>query len=333
MSSRPTNLALLGLLLAALLTGGLAYATGTGWARWPVVAHGVSGLAIVVLTPWKSAIVTRSRERGGYDRASSVMLSVLVAITVVSGILFVTAGRGLRYGPLNAMQVHVGAALLTIPFAVHHIVAHGLLPRRRDLSRRSFLRAAGLGGVAAVASGAVEGANRILGLPGADRRFTGSHEVGSGGGSFPTTQWFNDPTPDSDREAWRRRLNTGERTVDIGYLGLAPRASVTAVLDCTSGWHSSQTWEGVTVAELVGEAPGNSILVTSATGYSRRFPRADADNLLLAIAVAGESLTAGHGAPARLVAPGRRGFWWVRWVAAIEVSDRSWWLQPPFPLT
>jgi hypothetical protein len=31
--------------------------------------------------------------------------------------------------------------------------------------------------------------------------------------------------------------------------------------------------------------------------------------------------------------PGRRGFWWVKWVVSIEVDRAPWWRQPPFPLT
>ena len=27
-----------------------------------------------------------------------------------------------------------------------------------------------------------------------------------------------------------------------------------------------------------------------------------------------------------------RGFWWVKWVVAVEVSDAPPWLQPPSPL-
>jgi DMSO/TMAO reductase YedYZ molybdopterin-dependent catalytic subunit len=34
-----------------------------------------------------------------------------------------------------------------------------------------------------------------------------------------------------------------------------------------------------------------------------------------------------------LVVPGRRGFWWVKWVTAVDVNDEPWWWQPPFPLT
>jgi DMSO/TMAO reductase YedYZ molybdopterin-dependent catalytic subunit len=332
-SARRTNLALLLALGVAVVTGAVSYATGTRWARWPVTAHGMAGLAIVLLAPWKAAFAGRARRRAGYDRASSVMLAVLVAVTVISGILFVTAGRGLRYGPFNAMQVHVGAALLAIPLAVHHIVSHRLLPRRTDLSRRNLLRVAGLGGAAAVTYGVVEGVNRVLGLPGGGRRFTGSYEVGSGGGAFPTTQWFNDSVPEIRPEEWRLTVDTGSRIIELSLADLSSTTTVTAVLDCTSGWYSEQAWRGVPLADLMGDADGNSIVVRSATGYSRRFPRSDADGLLLATHLGGDPLSAGHGAPARLVAPGRRGFWWVKWVVAVEVSDRSWWLQPPFPLT
>ena len=73
--------------------------------------------------------------------------------------------------------------------------------------------------------------------------------------------------------------------------------------------------------------------MVSATGYSRSFPIEDASKLLLATRVAGDALSPGHGYPARIVAPGRRGFWWVKWVTRIEISDRPWWLQLPFPPT
>ena len=73
-------------------------------------------------------------------------------------------------------------------------------------------------------------------------------------------------------------------------------------------------------------------MVRSVTGFWVRLPVRDLDHLLLATAVGGEPLTAGHGFPLRLVAPGRRGYWWVKWVRRVEVVDSPWWLQPPVPL-
>ena len=73
-------------------------------------------------------------------------------------------------------------------------------------------------------------------------------------------------------------------------------------------------------------------MVTSVTGYRRRFPVADAHALWLATGFQGRPLTAGTGAPVRLVAPNRRGFWWVKWVASVELSDIPAAAQFPFPL-
>ena len=85
---------------------------------------------------------------------------------------------------------------------------------------------------------------------------------------------------------------------------------------------------------LVGDDDdARSLVVVSSTGYGRRFPIADAGSMLLATRAGGIPLSAGHGFPARLVAPGRRGFWWVKWVERVETSGTPWWWQSPFPLT
>jgi DMSO/TMAO reductase YedYZ molybdopterin-dependent catalytic subunit len=81
-----------------------------------------------------------------------------------------------------------------------------------------------------------------------------------------------------------------------------------AVLDCTNGWYAEQTWSGTRLDQLLPAGARGSVVVTSATGYRRRSPAAGASTLLLATHVGGKPLSAGHGAPVRLVAPGRRGF-------------------------
>jgi DMSO/TMAO reductase YedYZ molybdopterin-dependent catalytic subunit len=112
---------------------------------------------------------------------------------------------------------------------------------------------------------------------------------------------------------------------------------VRAALDCTGGWYAVQDWRGTRLDRLLADVgadlpEGGSVDVVSRTGYRRRLPLRDAEHLLLATSAGGEPLSDGHGAPVRLVAPGRRGFWWVKWVQRIEVVDAPWWQQPPFPL-
>jgi DMSO/TMAO reductase YedYZ molybdopterin-dependent catalytic subunit len=57
----------------------------------------------------------------------------------------------------------------------------------------------------------------------------------------------------------------------------------------------------------------------SVTGYRWSLPLDEARTALLATGVGDETLAHAHGAPARLVAPNRRGFQWVKWVVRLEV--------------
>ena len=208
------------------------------------------------------------------------------------------------------------------------------------LERRSFLRLAGLGvaGLALWRTGEIAAA--VLDLPGEDRRFTGSYERKSfAGNSFPTTSWLNDDPDPVAKDGWRLNV-TGlvRRDLDLGLDDLTRSGDkVTAVLDCTGGWHSTQEWQGAPLKDVLqaaGVEPGaGSITVRSVTGYQRRFSLAEADRYLLATHVGGDPISHGHGAPLRLVAPGKRGFEWVKWVVSIHVNDTGKWWQPPLPLS
>ena len=341
MAGRRTNIALFALLAVALATGFLAYALGGTGAGAVVVVHGVVGLGILLLAPWKSIIARRGMRRQRPGSWASVTFAVLVAGTILFGILHAT-GLAVAAGPVTAMQVHVGAALLSIPFAAWHVVSRRVRARRTDLSRRNLLRAGALAGGAGLLWAGTEGLVGVASLPGDGRRFTGSYERGSLAPSeMPVTQWLNDRVPQVDVGAWRLEV-----VVDDGLAappGIARPWSyeelagfhdrVRATLDCTGGWYAEQDWEGVWLARLLPETvEGRSVAVTSVTGYPRRFPISDLDGLLLAIRAGGRPLDPGHGFPARIVAPGRRGFWWVKWVARLELSATPWWWQWPFPV-
>jgi len=328
-AGRRTNLALIAALIGSFVSGWLAFGIGT-----PVpsaitsVTHGVLGLALVVLIPWKNVVVGRAPRKA---ILSLLLLGVLV-LCVVAGVVAVLGGFR-TYAGLTPMQWHVGAALIAVPRLAWHVVRHRRRqgPRGSDLSRRSLLQTAGLAAGAGVAYLLVEGVGRLTGAPAADRRETGSHEVDPA--QMPLTIWLFDDVPALDPAL--HEVTVDEQSYTNPVLSQQPTATeFVATLDCTNGWYARATWRGVRLADLLEPTrvrAASSIRVTSTTGYARRFPAGDARELWLATELNGRPLTPGHGAPVRLVAPGRRGFWWVKWVDAVELSDDPWWWQSPFP--
>lgn len=305
-ATRAVNVTILSLLVVATGTGVLAFAVGSpGPARWVTGVHAASGLGLLLLLPAKSRISRRGLRRPGRSRkVIGLVLAVLVLAVVGSGLLHAFGGWTTYLG-LLPMQVHVGASVGAGALLAAHLRVHRRRVRVRatDVDRRRALLGTGI-----VAGAAVLGVT----VPGVARRETGSHRLTA----LPVTQWMFDPVP------------RGAPSVDLAGL---PVVTVRAVIDCTGGWYSEQEWTGVPVAAL-GLRPSASIDVVSATGYRRRFPASEAGSLLLATHVGGRALRPGNGAPVRLVAPGRRGFWWVKWVERVEAVDEPWWAQPPFPL-
>jgi Oxidoreductase molybdopterin binding domain len=341
-AGRRTNLGLLCLLVLAGSTGVLAYGVGVpGPSRWVVAVHGAAGLGLLLLVPWKSVVVRRARRRPLPERAptAAVALGVSVVLTVTTGVLHAVgvAGPWPALGGLGALTLHVAAAIIALPLLVVHAWGRRQRPRGTDLTRRSLLRTAALGLGAAALWSAAEGTLRLTGSPGGRRRATGSHERGTGDpAAMPVTQWFTDTVPDTSPDAIE--LVAGGRRMRIAVSDLDRGDRVRAVLDCTGGWFAEQDWSGTRLDSLLAEVAGDevaedgSVDVVSQTGFRRRLPLRDAGSLLLATRAGGEPLSLGHGAPVRLVAPGRRGFWWVKWVRRVEVVDAPWWAQPPFPL-
>ncbi|HEX9095680.1 MAG TPA: molybdopterin-dependent oxidoreductase [Candidatus Dormibacteraeota bacterium] len=331
---RWTNLALFVLLGVAFTTGWVAFFYSTAPSRASLIVHAVSGYAIVVLTPWKAVIATRGIQRRRRGWWASLVFTGLVIASVTAGILHST-GLLLGIGPFSAMEVHVGAALAAIPFVVWHVIARRIPMRAVDLSRRSLLRAGTLAASAGLAYGAGEVVVRLLSLPGSTRRFTGSYEYGSlQPAQLPVTQWLFDSVPSVDPAAWRLTVRTVNSMREWTYAELlAYDDRVQATLDCTGGFYSTQDWSGVWLSRLLpaGERVG-SLLARSLTGYDRRFAIEEAGRLLVATRLGGMPLDPGHGFPVRIVAPDRRGYWWVKWVTAITTDELPSWFQLPFPI-
>lgn len=328
---RRTNLALAVLLVIAVVTGLASQAIGVDWLLDTAVVHGAAALGILLLAPWKSIVVRRGLRKRRPTRVFSLILLALVLITLVSGLLH-SFGDISRIGPLTVMQVHVGGAVLALGLAVDHFRRHPVKPRHFDLDRRAFLRTSALSAAAAGLWLTWEGTLQALQTPGSERRFTGMHERGSHDPArLPVTSWFGDQVPGIDPEGWT--VEVAGRRLSLTDLEAMRQDTFPAILDCTGGWYSTQEWSGVRLDRLIDPTGHRSFVAWSATGYARRFPVSDLESTWLVTRLGGEPLSPGHGFPARIVAPVRRGFWWVKWVTRVEPSPVPWWFQSPFPLT
>jgi molybdopterin-dependent oxidoreductase-like protein protein len=338
--SRRTNLGVFAIVLASTITGLATFLAGAHSMWWLFWLHGAIGFALVSLLWWKGKVIfrgLRSRWPSWTSWLSLLTLGILIAI-IGSGVWSAMA-RGGKLGPWGMLEVHVGGALIIIPLFVAHLIGRWVPPAKRDLSRRVLLRAGALAGAGLVVRVASEGVTKAASLAGTERRFTGSHLIGEPGEDFPDVSWlFDNPKP-IDAANWRLEIaGHVDNPFSVAYAELAggDLEREAATIDCTGGWYSKQHWEGVRLGSLLDRAGvrdgARSIAVTSVSGYRRAYPIAEARTLLLALRVAGEPLDHGHGFPARIVAPGRRGYWWVKWVRTIEASAQPSWLQPPVPL-
>ena len=337
------NIALVVLFVAELLTGYLGLTHSNPEWIGAMHLHRIFGFSILALFLWKSRNILGSlRTRRNWQVARGTMVSSVVLLTG----LLVVVGLGLAWshlGPYDWMgfsgtTIHMNLAWMLIPLLLWHTFRHWISLRTRYLAdRRHALRVVALALAGLMLWRTAELTNVLAAGPGATRRYTGSYP--EDGADFPVTMWLNDRPPFVDTEEWRLRVDG--HVANPFEMGLAElqgwEHKLTATLDCTGGWHTTRQWAGVSVTELLARAqpkPGAaSITIRSRTGYFRRYSLDEASRALLASRVDGSPLSAGHGFPARMVEPHKRGYDWVKWVDSITVNDTGKFWQPPLPLT
>jgi DMSO/TMAO reductase YedYZ molybdopterin-dependent catalytic subunit len=317
---------LVGLLFAS---GVLTLFAGAPGDVWVFAVHGAGGFALGAVLSWKLRRVwprvVRPERWDRHTGAGLAALSLVVA-TLVSGVGW-SSGADVQAAGYGLLNWHFAlGAVLTLTVGTH-LVLRAKPIRRRDLAgRRQFLQAGAVAAGAYAVWWAQRPVSAWVGLRGAKRRFTGSYEAGSfAGNDFPATSWVADhPRPLS---ANHRLEVVGEvdRPLRLRPADLDAGDELVATLDCTGGFYSRQHWRGVRIGRLLDRAgakgAGTHLRVISHTGYRWSFDTADAREFLLAVAVGGQPLSHEHGAPVRLVAPGRRGFQWVKWVERIELHE------------
>ena len=325
MTPRGTDWSLALLVALGLATGLSTWFAGSRQSAWVFAAHAALGTALALVLVWKLRrvwvrVVTPARWDGRTGAGLGALLLVVAALG--SGGAWST-GANVAAGGMSLLVWHGVLGLLLGVIVLGHALARARPLRAADVrSRRQFLAATAVGAASVAAWALQRPAQRALDLAGARRRFTGSYATA--GGDFPVTSWVADAPKPLDPAAYRLAV-AGEvhRPRVFTAADLDRGDELVATLDCTGGFASTQRWRGARLGRLLDQAgvtdSGAHVRVVSHTGYRWSFALHDARDLLPATHPGGEPLSHGHGAPARLVVPGHRGFQWVKWVTRVEV--------------
>ncbi len=227
---------------------------------------------------------------------------------------------------IGALVVHIAVKLPVVRAALAPRPADDPEPAGDALSRRGFLRTAGLASTAAVlltVGGTVPWLRRVsLFAP----------RTGDGPQGIPINKSAHAAgvTQTATDAAYRLEVVYGDTALSLSrddLLGMRQQTSGLPIA-CVEGWSAHGEWTGVRLRDLldaVGAPRGHEVVVTSlqqrgpfrVTHLPHQF--ADDDLTLLALVLNGEALSVDHGFPCRLIAPDRPGVLQTKWVARLEV--------------
>jgi hypothetical protein len=332
MRARIVDWSLLILVLLGVITGLCSFLVGDSQGRLLFVAHGALGIALAGVLVAKLRRVTPLVISPRHQRlvmVAGMLTAIAASVTVGIGLWWVVVQSPIDYP--NGMILHTTAGFVLLGACLWHLVLRYRPLTKRDVrDRRSLLQLMAI----LVGSGAIwaglETTQHAVGTPGSRRRFTGSRLASDAVGEpFPVTMWMFDRPDPVDLESYVLEVSGAVNIplrVDMDELSQLAQSRLRATLDCTGGWYSEQEWRGVLVGELLAQAQPQAaalfVRFRSVTGYRWSLPLVEAANTILATHVGDAALSHGHGAPLRLVAPGRRGFQWVKWVVSVEVLEQ-----------
>jgi DMSO/TMAO reductase YedYZ molybdopterin-dependent catalytic subunit len=313
----------------AFVTGIISLVSGHLGEWFIFVLHGMAGFWLLVLLWGKLRRVwPRLIHPRRWDRRTVFGLFALLVVTLAlgSGIWWV-GGGDVYFAGFNLLNWHITLGFALTAAILIHMFARAKRLRKRDIAgRRQVLQWGTLLVGGAILWPVQQFSEQMLRLPGANERFTGSREMGSyAGNAFPTSSWVADQPRPIEIQDWRLTLGGAVATPStFSYDELVAAGDVLeATLDCTGGFYSTQRWRGIRVGPLLDkvslDADAQYVSFVSVTSYRWSLPLEEARTALLATHIEDEPLSHEHGFPLRLVAPGHRGFEWVKWIVGIEV--------------
>ena len=98
-------------------------------------------------------------------------------------------------------------------------------------------------------------------------------------------------------------------------------------LHCVEGWEATVLWEGIRLKDLLEEAGYNQtaqvLIFYAQDGYTTSLSLSYIvdNNIMIGYKINGLTLPAREGYPFQLVAVGKLGYKWIKWITKIEVSN------------
>ena len=136
--------------------------------------------------------------------------------------------------------------------------------------------------------------------------------------------------PEINGDAWTLEIDghvENPTTLSIGELMAMTSTEVTAELKCVEGPSGTAAYIGVPIKDVLDlvrpRSGATDVVFHAADGYnsSLKLDYASRDDVILAYTMNGETLPREQGFPLKVIAPGKAGYKWVKWIVRIEVVD------------
>jgi DMSO/TMAO reductase YedYZ molybdopterin-dependent catalytic subunit len=133
-----------------------------------------------------------------------------------------------------------------------------------------------------------------------------------------------------DKESYRLTtsgLVESTRVYTYDEIKSRPTQVKVVTLNCVEGWSVTILWEGPLVRDLIEEAKvkpkANTVIFYAHDGYSSSFPLSYImeNDIIIAHKMNGITMPPERGFPVQLVAEGKWGYKWVKWITQIKLSD------------
>lgn len=244
-----------------------------------------------------------------------------VASWYAFGFSFPAVHFWLAWVVIGALVTHVGLKLPVIQRGLRRWEPE---PTTAGLTRRGFVKAAGLGGGVLIATTAGVTVPGLAGLS-----VLGPRDPRVGPQGFPVNRTARAAGIDVIDASYRLVIDGPRQVVlTLDELRALPQRTAQLPIACVEGWSASASWTGIRLLDLLeaaGAGAGRPVRVDSLqVGGNYRssvllLPHVRDPLTLLALQLDGEPLHPDHGYPLRLIAPNRPGVLQTKWVTRLVV--------------